>query len=219
MLFEPFFNVLAPHYCLGCGAEGSLLCAGCALALPAVPPRCYRCLQPSGGFRTCTRCRPESELVHLWPVTPYTGVAKQVLHRLKFERAQAAARDIAAAMQRLPVRGHWLVTHMPTAPSRVRLRGYDQARLIAKEFARLSGQPYLPLLARSGNQRQLGQSRAVRQQQLRAAFRAMHAAKLSNQRVLLIDDVVTTGASCESAAAVLQAAGARQVCAAVFAAA
>ncbi|HSX32556.1 MAG TPA: phosphoribosyltransferase family protein [Candidatus Saccharimonadales bacterium] len=159
-------------------------------------------------------------MFQVFAATAYDGSAKELIHRLKFGRAQAAALDIARVMTRRIPRGvDWLVVHVPTASTRIRARGYDQAQRIAREVARQLGVPYLPMLVREGAQRQLGQSRKTRQQQMRSAFRVIHRASLQGKHVLLIDDVLTTGATCEAAATVLKDAGAARVSAAVFAAA
>jgi predicted amidophosphoribosyltransferase len=110
-----------------------------------------------------------------------------------------------------------LIAYVPTAPQRVRERGYDQAALIAKELAIRSKLPYHTLLARTGTQRQLGQQRAVRKEQMTGAFRSLDKIDLQDKHVLLIDDVLTTGATCEAAARALRQAGAKRVSAAVFA--
>jgi ComF family protein len=217
---EQLLKIIAPFSCVRCGVEGALLCARCREALPTLPPRCYRCNRASASYRTCAACRPHSSLSQVWARTPYEDPAKQVIHRLKFERAQAAARDIAAAMAgMLPADSCEIITYVPTASSRVRLRGYDQAQLIAKELARLQSVPCASLLVRAASARQVGQGRAVRLEQMQHAFRAVHTNRFQKQRVLLVDDVITTGATCEAAAQALRQAGASTVSAAVFAAA
>jgi ComF family protein len=150
--------------------------------------------------------------------TTYDGIAKELLHKLKFERARAASRPIAQVIAgRLavpfPVTG--IVTHVPTAPTRVRQRGYDQSRLIAREIAQRCGLAYSALLRRRGSQRQLGQGRAVRKRQLTGVFWINR--DISNKHVILVDDVITTGASVISAATTLRSAGAKSVTVVVFA--
>ena len=154
----------------------------------------------------------------VYAVTSYDGLAKEVLHRLKFERARAAADDIAGILAtRCTGAKQTFVTHVPTADKRVRQRGYDQAALIAQALARRLDLPYSPLLARIGDERQLGQQRTVRTEQLQGAFRPLHTTSLPKAHILLVDDVLTTGATCEAAARTLRAAGASRVSAAVFA--
>jgi ComF family protein len=217
-IIEQFLRFVAPHHCLGCGREGQLLCRACANGLPAVPPRCYGCGTPRENYHTCPACYPKSPLYAVMPATVYQDLAKTVVHRLKFERAQAAANDIAAVMAaRLPLEGIEVITFVPTAPARVRTRGYDQAALIAKALARRTGLPCQALLGRSNNERQVGKGRTARHQQMAGAFYARHAP--AGRHVLLVDDVLTTGATCEAAARVLLAGGAGCVSEAIFAAA
>jgi ComF family protein len=109
-----------------------------------------------------------------------------------------------------------VVTHVPTATSRVRRRGYDQAELLARQLAQDLKLPYASLLIRDGQSRQVGATRQARLAQLTHAFRIpKHFPQ--NVSILLVDDVVTTGATIETAARILRAAGAKSVSAAVFA--
>jgi ComF family protein len=219
-LVEHILSLVAPHYCLGCAKEGPLLCGACCGALPAVPPRCYRCGAAADAFRTCKSCRRHSALFQVWCATMHDGAAKTLVHRLKFERARTAA-DIAAHVMaiQLPARSDWLVTHAPTAPQRVRERGYDQAQLMARRLARLAGCEYASLLLRVSQHRQVGQTRKVRREQMAQAFWTVRTQQISGRHILLVDDVLTTGSTLEAAAATLKAAGAKRVSAAVFAAA
>jgi len=217
-IIEDLLALIAPHQCIGCGREGSLLCATCSADLRKVPPRCYVCRRWSDDFKTCVPCRRQTPLRNVWAVTTYDGVAKELLHRFKFERARAGAKPIAAllAVKYASVEDV-VVVHVPTANTRVRQRGYDQAALIAKEFAARIERPHLPLLIRVGNQRQVGRHRQERKQQMTEAFRLTQGNMVPPKHVLLIDDVLTTGATCEAAARVLRQAGVARVSAAVFA--
>jgi ComF family protein len=218
-IIEGIFNILAPYECLCCKKEGSLLCWMCADVLTSVPPRCYRCKRREVEYRTCQRCRRYSPLFSVRPVTIYDDpVAKELVRVLKFERAKGAATAMAVAMAAaLDALGGVHITHVPTANSRVRERGYDQAALLAKELARRNGQVYTPLLARMGVQRQLGQDRKVRIKQMDEAFRVLNPDLVRGRHILLVDDVLTTGATCEAAARTLRHAGAKRVSALVFA--
>jgi competence protein ComFC len=145
-------------------------------------------------------------------------VAKELVRRLKFERTQAGAKNMAQLIANNALfEDKPLITYAPTAQTRVRLRGYDQAALIAKMLALYAGGTYVPLLVRIGDVRQVGQGRAARQQQMKGVFRAINTRLIKNKHILLIDDVLTTGSTCEAAARVLKDAGAKRVSAAVFA--
>ena len=148
-----------------------------------------------------------------------SGYSKRASWRLKFERASAAASPMAAAIiQTLPdLPPDTIVSFVPTANSRVRLRGYDQAKLIAENIAKQKCWQQQTLLMRTGNARQVGASRADRFKQIESSLAAIKLNKIKKAHILLIDDVTTTGATLEAAAAVLKSAGAYNINAAVFA--
>ncbi len=218
-LAERIISIVAPHACLVCRQEGWLLCPWCRDACRGLPDRCYRCRAVTRDSAVCKKCKRTSALSHVWVATEYEGVAKELIYTLKFGRASAAARDAAAVMiQALPYLDEaTIVTHMPTATTRVRQRGYDHAKLLARAVAREVRLDTLPLLARLGQSRQVGARKAQRETQLMNAFRPLNSNRIRGKKILLIDDVVTTGASLEAAAKVLRRAGATSVDACVFA--
>lgn len=220
MLITSLLSVLAPHECLGCGAEGSLLCAACRSGLRPAVPRCYRCQRFDADFKTCRSCRRESPLYAVVALTRYEALAKNLVWKLKFGRARAAADEMADMLSRLNVtfgKDMIVVAHAPTAASRIRQRGYDQAALIARSLARRRKLRYAPLLARQNSTKQIGASRRARLRQLEQAFRPIRTRKIEGATVLLVDDVVTTGATLTAAASALKAAGAKRVIGVVFA--
>lgn len=219
-LLERVLSVLAPHSCLGCGAAGTLVCPWCLPELFApLPSRCYRCHAATADSAICPKCRRSSKLRHVWVASEYAGVSKQLIHVLKFERTQAAAAPIAKVLAAaLPYfDAETIFTHIPAATSRVRMRGYDQSQLIARQLASNLSCRHSTLLQRHGQSRQVGAKRAARITQLEDAFTPLKSAMVKNARVVLVDDVVTTGATLQQAAAVLKQAGAKSIDAAVFA--
>ena len=199
-VIEHIISLIAPHRCLACAAEGSLLCKKCSSALPASISRCYSCQQPSADGVTCRSCGGSSALVSVASATAYDDVAKSLVHKLKFERAQAAVGPMAqliCARITLPVNG--IITYVPTANNRVRLRGYDQAARIARAVAQESRLPSYPLLVRTSSARQVGASAERRREQLQGAFRVSTRTVPKSKPIIIIDDVITTG-SCKDTA-------------------
>ncbi|MGF7229103.1 MAG: ComF family protein [Candidatus Saccharibacteria bacterium] len=195
-----------------------MLCKACATKLPKAQARCYKCLQLSLEGRTCPACATASPLQSVRAATAYVGGAKQLVGQLKFNRAVDAARTIAIMCDaRIPLPGDAIVTYVPTANSRVRLRGYDQAQRIARHLAHQNSLPLLTTLARTSEARQVGASGAQRRSQLASAFRPVRPYAIKDRHVILVDDVITTGSSLEACAQVLIAAGALDVRAVVFA--
>lgn len=220
-LLEKLIATIAPHECLICGLEGQLLCKRCARqSLQQLPPRCYRCRATSDMSQTCQKCQRVSKLKHVWVGSDYQGVAEALVKRLKFNRTQTAAVIMAEHLvEALPTLNHknYLVTHIPTATSRVRERGYDQAKLLARELAVRLDLEFATILARHGQARQVGAKREARLGQLRGSFEVIKPQVVSGRKIVLVDDVLTTGATMELAAAALKKAGVKQVDGVVFA--
>lgn len=217
-LLDHLTSLFAPHECLGCGQEGPLLCAACSRRLRVIPDRCFRCRQPTPEAKTCDACRRTTKLYRVRAATTYGDVAKKLVWQLKFQGAQSVARLLAKNMATgFSVSDTAIIAHIPTATSRVRSRGYDQAGLIARAFAREAGLPHLALLARVGQQHQVGAHRRQRLTQLAGAFRVTQPNLVRGRHIIIVDDVLTTGATLSAAAQVLEAAGAKRVEAAVFA--
>lgn len=220
MMIEQIISIIAPHYCLGCDEIGGILCQKCSDTLPRVAPRCYACQSISQSFKTCRGCRKHG-LVQVFCASPYTNLSKEVVRKLKFGRSPQAAKVIARIMASKIPSGDWLVVPIPTATGRVRLRGYDQAQLIAKNLSAYMGLSYSPLLLRNGQKRQVGQTRKQRREQIADSFILQPYAtfKVAGRHILLVDDVVTTGATLEAASAALKASKPASVSGAAFAAA
>lgn len=218
---EFFVNILAPHTCVGCGDEGSLLCASCSGGLRRAVARCYRCHKVTEASKTCQNCGRQTKLARVRALTAYEQSAKDLVWRVKFGRAKAGAAEIGRLLAPLLNESgraeNIILVHVPTATNRVRRRGYDQATLIVRTLARATGLPHATLLTRVGQQRQVGGSREKRREQIKNAFRARNSRIIQDAHVILVDDVVTTGATLEAAAATLKSAGARKVEAIVFA--
>lgn len=217
-VLEKLVRVIAPHYCLGCEVEEDrLLCSSCVLSLPLVPSRCYRCKAVTENYQTCQRCSAYTPLKRLEAYTFYKDLAKELVHHTKYERAQSGAVEMAHMLAtRIDIPDGAILTHVPTATSRVRARGYDHARLLTKALPK-AGLPSHVLLARLGQTHQVGARRSERVRQLEGAFRPVHIDQIRGKHIVLVDDVLTTGATLEKAARVLRQAGAARVDAVVFA--
>lgn len=221
MILTPLLSLLAPHECLGCGAEGLLVCTSCEKSMRPAATRCFSCHKADPDARTCTSCRRQAPVYAVHAAVRYEGIAKDLVWKLKFGRARAAADEIGRMLaERVDfpeVQNRVIITHVPTATNRVRKRGYDQASLIARAFARHHKLPHASLLARADKHKQVGASRATRISQLKDAFRPIHRPSIHGAHILLVDDVVTTGATLQAAAEALRSAGAARVEAIVFA--
>jgi ComF family protein len=228
-------QLLYPAHCLLCGRglpEGQgHFCASCSAGLFADPAlACPRCAATVGPFAVldgrCVRCRPQDlffdQALRLGTYDPAGGALQQAVLRAKHPSAEWLAellgecwaeRDTRFAGLRLdavvPVPQHWW---------RWLRRGYNQAVPLARGLA---GRLGLPLRARwlrrvRGGVRQAGLRAAERWQNVHRAFGARRGVRLDGRGVLLVDDVMTTGATVSEAARALKEAGAARVVVAVL---
>lgn len=216
---ELMLSIIAPPECALCGVQGSGLCAACSSdAIQSVPPRCFMCLQLTPDFRTCQKCRRHTALRHVWVVSEYAEHIQRIVAAYKFERARYFARPIAELMAELiPAVGVDIVCPVPTATSHVRQRGFDHTRLIAREIALLRGLDYRELLRRQTQTHQTGARRITRKEQMKNSFRVANFPHAAGKNILLIDDIVTTGATLTAAAKALEQTNPRSLSALVLA--
>jgi len=213
--------LLVPPLCAGCrgplrgGAE--IVCGACRRALPwLLGPCCPRCALPLGRGHACPAVRQAFAAADA-PMA-YTGVASYLVAALKFAHgrplAGVMAAHLAAGMPAGLLDGAAIVA-VPAHPARARARGYDQAALLAAALAGRTGAPLARALRRRGPPvPQLGASRAERLERDRISVTTAGAVP---DRVVLVDDVHTTGATLDACARALREAGAAAVAAVTWA--
>jgi len=191
-MFRSLAEVLLPGSCPGCGAVAEPICDACLTSLQPAPPLAT----PPG-------------LDRLDVAFAYEGVARELVARVKYRNARAGVTWLAGAMvERLrPATTVDVVTWAPTTPAHRRARGFDHAELLARAVGRRAGHPDRALLTRLPGPPQTGARREERK--VGPRFRARPAA--IRQRLLLVDAVVTTGATLTAGAAALRRGGAAAV--------
>lgn len=216
---DRILSVIAPHSCALCGLEGTSLCFECADTIDAHLSVCYACGRATKNWVPCTDCVHRYYPSHVWTYAAYADEVRQIITRYKFEQHRDLAPILACFIDgMLPYFAEPpLVSYVPTASSHRRERGFDHAQLLAKELCKLRGWRYEPLLRRISQKRQLGANRQERKRQLADAFMLHDSNNIQGQHVLLIDDVVTTGATLQACSRLLRKEGAKQVDAATFA--
>jgi predicted amidophosphoribosyltransferase len=179
-------------------------------------PRCRRCALPLPHSRH-GRCPARTAAFDsAWAAVAYEGAARQALLALKFAGARPLA-DVMAAqiLAAAQLDAQATLVAVPPHPRRRRTRGFDPAELIAGALARRSGLPLRRALRRGGAaSRPLGASRAQRRDPAGLDFRAHGPAPV---RVVLVDDVHTTGATLNACATALRSAGCREIAAITWA--
>lgn len=215
-------DVVFPPTCARCRRVGWLICPACTAQLAPVPdficPHCGR-IDPSpdpvAPSPLCHQCRAEPlPLSQLRASLRYEEPASSIIHRFKYEGFFALAKPLADVMiARWPA---WvdppdLILPIPLHPRRQKSRGYNQAELLARPLGRALGiQTEAGWLRRTRyTAPQVGLGPDERQTNVSGAFAA--AAAVRARHVLLIDDVLTTGATMTAAAEALREAGAANV--------
>ena len=209
-LLSSLLDLLFPPKCPFCGRvlDKPGICDACRKALPWTEGEDALRRGP-GGFRCAAP---------LW----YQGLAREGLHRFKFRGMSSAAGPLGELLAQCAAErfsgAFDTVTWVPVSPRRLRQRGYDQARLLAESACRLWDTRPLPLLRKTvHNPAQSGlKESAQRRANVQGVYTVPDPAAVRDRRILLIDDICTTGATLAECVRVLREAGAADVlCAAV----
>ena len=204
-------DLALPASCSGCGREGAPLCVAC---LPALDAR----LALPGGTPIGLPADIPAPLLQLEWCAPFAGPVRHALHDLKYAGERRLAEPLGAAVARRWARvgtGAEVVVPVPVHADRERHRGYDQAALIAAVVARDLGRPLALALERGrATVAQFELGREDRAANVAGAFRVgagSSRAAVAGRWVLLVDDVVTTGATLAACATALRDVGAAAV--------
>jgi competence protein ComFC len=216
-MIDRLLNIIAPHHCYDCRKTGGTLCNNCKYDIISEPfERCVNCLSlRTGNNGICVNC--QTLYSRSWAVGERHDVLERLINGYKFSFEKESSKVLASLLnQTLPVLpDETVITYIPTVSSHIRQRGYDHARLIAREFAKIRRLPCRAALSRATNSKQVGASRSARVQQAKHAF-APHSVDTS-KTYLVIDDIFTTGSTMKYASKVLLDAGAQDVYIAVIA--
>jgi ComF family protein len=190
------------------------LCAACGRSCRPEAVACTRCARRLGAAEPLLGKGPPG-LDRAWSSAPYEDVARDLVAALKFRRLLPVADLMADRIQWLAP-AHMLsgaIVPVPAAPARLRRRGFDPAGELGAALGERLGSPLEPCLRRRGGRRQVGRRRAERLGQPPR----IEATGCAPRSVLLVDDVLTTGATLTACAQALRAAGAARVVAVTFA--
>ena len=205
-------------HCMVCGEagqDGRDLCRACHAALPWQGPACLRCALPLPSPGTCGACLQQPPpLTEAHAIFDYVFPLDRLLPRLKFHRDFASGRVLAQAMADhcAHLTQPDALLPLPLHRERLRRRGYDQALELARPLANAFNLPLADglLLRCKSTSAQSRLDAAARTRNLRGAFRVVPGASMPSH-IVLVDDVMTTGASLHAAARTLLAGGARRV--------
>jgi predicted amidophosphoribosyltransferase len=206
-------DLLVPVRCAVCGAGDAALCAACRGLLRRIrPPLCLRCGAPTAWpVERCRECAGRRlAFASARAAVAYEDAARKLVAAWKergLRRLAGPAADLV--LELVPRPRAEAATFVPGDGDRARWRGVNTAEALARELGRRWDLPVVVTLRRNaGRRRQRGLSRAARRANVRGSFRPAGRAPA---RVVLVDDVYTTGATVAAAATELRRAGARSV--------
>jgi len=230
---EPMLAFLYPNVCQVCSAKRATasegyVCASCWTRRGAiqfiVPPFCDRCGLPFEGDITsefeCTNCREmKLHFEFARAAVAAAGLVREIIHRYKYHRAVWFERFLADLLVRgaTPVvkASDWdLIVPVPLHPLKYREREFNQSERLARRLGEATGIPVNPRLLKrvEATRTQTKLTRAQRAANVRRAFAMRRGAELNGERIVLFDDVLTTGATTSACAEVLHRGGASKVC-------
>lgn len=211
-------DALFPPTCPGCGKFADRWCSDCQRAVQRIDPArtCAFCGEPVSTPGFCPQCQSAQhpyQAMRSWAV--FRGELRNALHTLKYKRNFGLGIALAAQMRPDMQRLDWpvqAIVPVPLSPGRYRQRGYNQVALVAAPLSFGLRLPFLPSALRRlrETRSQVGLNAQQRRQNVQNIFQAQ-ASQVRGKTILLMDDVITTGATVTEAASALQQAGARAV--------
>jgi ComF family protein len=212
-------DFLLPQMCLLCNKEieKGMICDNCLNYLPLVePPVCRHCGRPITKGTICEICRESTALDRGRAWLLFVPPTDRLIHHFKYRKNSRLAQMLGRAMAALVSADHTLahadlITFVPLFWWKHLRRGYNQASLLARLIGQETGISVQPILKRVRNTRtQTRLNTKARQKNVRNAF-AVHGTGIRERKVILVDDVLTTGATINECARVLKEAGAAEV--------
>ena len=207
-----FVSLLYPRYCFAC-EEGlvkgeEIICSGCKLELP----RTNYHLDPGNALFKRLNGRIPLKFGGAYFLFRKGGKVQHLLHELKYNNHPEIGFTLGEVygqeLGQLPDHRFSLIIPVPLHPSRKRKRGYNQSEEFAKGLSKQMAIPYLDALVRTTKtETQTRKTKLKRWQNVSEVFEVKDPSQVENQHVLLVDDVITTGATIEACAQILLASG------------
>jgi ComF family protein len=213
---EQLLNLFFPPRCVNCRRVGESFCSVCRAQIEYIAgPVCRMCgSDVARADALCSHCAASPLALPVRVAAYHEGALREAIHAFKYNKRTELAAGFAEMLAQAWARNKTqvdIVTAVPLHIEREQMRGYNQAELVARALAPRLNVPYQTLLQRTrATADQIGLNARERRANVTDAFLA-DGARAANRRVLIVDDVCTTGATLDACARALQAAGARAV--------
>lgn len=217
-------DILFPKFCLNCGKEGNYLCSDCISLIDIVERQyCPFCAPPKVVLngKTCPSCRKTKKLNGLYFATSYNNyIIKKTIHQLKYYHIKELTKPLAFLIISHLINlnkninfSSFALIPIPLHKKKLKKRGFNQSEELAKEISKILKIPVLSnvLIKTKKTLNQVDLKKREREENIKGAFFCQKPESVKNKKILLVDDVFTTGATMEEGARVLKNAGASQV--------
>jgi len=216
-------DVLFPKFCLGCSHIGSYICNRCFKKLKVIDkPTCLYCHKQSYLGLTHPRCSKKLSIDGVLSIYYYDNLLKKIIKNIKYRLATVVWDEFwksipESNIDRLfaykKIFHEAFIQVVPLSQSKYKLRGFNQAAMITKYFNKVLNFPIINVLKRSHEALAQAQikSKKTRQKNIRNVFLTVNKIDIKNKTIILVDDVITTGATLKEASRVLKKAGANKV--------
>ncbi len=210
-------DLFFPKRCVACGKLGAYLCANCYKKVGIVQyPVCPYCLRQAVGGRVHPRCKKPFGLDGLVIASRYRGSVRLLITKFKYKYVRdilsLLCELLASNISRFDLPQDALFVPVPLHPRRKRWRGFNQSELLANQLGARFGIKSVDLLARVRETKsQVSLAAKERKGNVSGAFGLKGKVKVESRKIILVDDVYTTGATMKECAKVLKMAGAKEV--------
>jgi ComF family protein len=216
-LWTALLNLIFPLRCAGCGQIGAAWCPVCNAQVQVIGADvCPHCGRPQPNRFPCPQCRRSPiEIDGIRSAVIFEGPVRQAIHHLKYNGkiglAEPLGSFLAERWRREPLPADMIVP-VPLHQARLQERGYNQSMLLAEQLARASGLPVAEAALKrvKATMPQVTLNAVERKENVQDAFEA-RAELVQDKRILLVDDVCTTGATLEACSLALKQGGAKSV--------
>lgn len=216
-------DLLFPKFCLGCGYIGVYLCISCQNKLkPIEQDVCLYCKKPSFFGLTHPSCQKKLNIDGLLTLYYYSPILKKIIKNIKYRLATEVWQEFyriikPEAIEKLAfykkLSYDFIIQPIPLTKNKYNERGFNQAKIISVFFQKFLNFPIVNLLIRKKETQPQAQTKSLlkRYLNLKGAFKLINSNFTDYNKIILVDDVVTSGATVKEAARVLKEAGAKKV--------